>query len=219
MIISVEEFEKYNGVQDDDRGFLVSLIRAAEEVAADYLGYAPEYQLRRETHDGTGAEYLPVRARPVRAAAYVAIAGAAVPLERVEFTDDRLYLRGGLFPRGRRNVEVRYTAGYQFERAPAVLSGGAAAGAGADVLSGGAAAGGGADGALCGGDAATYSGQPAYLIKNVVLRIASLMLTETGQNIGITSKSFGDSGTRAYLNNTEYAKYLLPIARYKLLVV
>ena len=41
MIITVEEFQKYNSVQDDDTGFLVSLIRAAEEAVSDYLGYDP----------------------------------------------------------------------------------------------------------------------------------------------------------------------------------
>jgi hypothetical protein len=218
MIVSLEEFKKYNGVDDKDAEFLASMVRSAEEVTANYLGYRPEYQLRKETQDGHGADYLLTRARPIRAVSRITIGGALVPVQRISFEEDKIVLRTGIFPQGRRNVELNYTAGYEFFAGGREVGGGRAGGGGQDTLSGGTAAGGGV-GLLDGGNAQTFSDEPAYLIKNVVLRIASLMLTETGQNIGVTSKSFGDSGTRTFINNTDYARYLLPIAQYKVLVI
>jgi hypothetical protein len=57
------------------------------------------------------------------------------------------------------------------------------------------------------------------IIKLTVLRIASLLQTESDNNIGITSKSFADSGTRTFLNTTDYYKYLIPISFYKLITI
>jgi len=53
------------------------------------------------------------------------------------------------------------------------------------------------------------------LIKTTILRIAALMLTEANNNIGITSKSFGDN-TRAFQNLTDYSKYLAPASMYRI---
>lgn len=55
------------------------------------------------------------------------------------------------------------------------------------------------------------------LMKLTVLRIATLLQSESDSNIGITSKSFGDAGTRVFQNYTNFDKYLLPLSRYKLL--
>jgi hypothetical protein len=57
------------------------------------------------------------------------------------------------------------------------------------------------------------------IIKMTVLRIASILQSESNQNIGVSSKSFGDSGTRTFINYTDYSKYLLPISIYKILVI
>lgn len=53
------------------------------------------------------------------------------------------------------------------------------------------------------------------LIKTTILRIAALMLTEANNNIGITSKSFGDN-TRTFQNLTDYSKYLAPASMYRI---
>jgi hypothetical protein len=55
------------------------------------------------------------------------------------------------------------------------------------------------------------------IILTTILRIATLLQTESDSNIGVTSKYFGDSGTRTFVNNTDYSKYLLPISQYKLI--
>jgi hypothetical protein len=57
------------------------------------------------------------------------------------------------------------------------------------------------------------------IIKMTVLRIASILQSESNQNIGVSSKSFGDSGTRTFINYTDYSKYLLPISIFKNLVI
>lgn len=54
------------------------------------------------------------------------------------------------------------------------------------------------------------------IIKETCLRIAGLLSTEVG-NIGITSKSFQDSGTRTFTNTTNFDRYLFQISNYRLL--
>jgi hypothetical protein len=57
------------------------------------------------------------------------------------------------------------------------------------------------------------------IIRMTVLRIASLLQTESSGNIGVQSKSFADSGTRTFTNYTNFDKYLLPISIFKLIVI
>jgi hypothetical protein len=57
------------------------------------------------------------------------------------------------------------------------------------------------------------------IIKMTVLRIASLLQTESSGNIGITSKSFADSGTRSFINTVDYSRYLIQLSNYKILVI
>jgi hypothetical protein len=57
------------------------------------------------------------------------------------------------------------------------------------------------------------------IIKLTGLRVAALLQDESSGNIGITSKSFGDSGQRSFVNYTSFDKYLISISRYKLLGV
>ena len=54
------------------------------------------------------------------------------------------------------------------------------------------------------------------IMKMTVLRIATLLQLESDSNIGVNSRSFGDS-TRTFLNTTNYDKYLIQCSRYKLL--
>ena len=47
-----------------------------------------------------------------------------------------------------------------------------------------------------------------------ILRIASLMLSEQGGNIGVTSKSFSDQ-SRTFVNYSNYNKFLNPLSIYR----
>jgi hypothetical protein len=57
------------------------------------------------------------------------------------------------------------------------------------------------------------------IFKQTQLRIASLLYQEADQNIGVTSKSFGDSGSRTFINYTNFDKYLSPLSKYSLVVI
>lgn len=57
------------------------------------------------------------------------------------------------------------------------------------------------------------------IIKMTVLRIAALLQTESDGNIGITSKSFADSGSRTFINTSNFDKYLIQISSFKILVI
>ena len=52
-------------------------------------------------------------------------------------------------------------------------------------------------------------------VQFVCMEIATLMEMEENQNIGINNKSFGDSGSRAFLNVVDYSKYLHRLGIYK----
>ena len=49
-----------------------------------------------------------------------------------------------------------------------------------------------------------------------ILRIATLMLSETDGNIGLTGKSFADN-SRTFVNYSNYRKYLEPVAGYRVM--
>lgn len=53
------------------------------------------------------------------------------------------------------------------------------------------------------------------LIKIVCKEIATLLQLEENQNIGVNNKSFGESGTRTFLNVTNFDPYLKKLSRYK----
>jgi len=55
------------------------------------------------------------------------------------------------------------------------------------------------------------------IIKLTILRIASLLQTESDSNIGVTSKSFGDSGNRTFVNTVSFDKYLIQISQYRVI--
>ena len=52
------------------------------------------------------------------------------------------------------------------------------------------------------------------VVKLTILRIATLMLMEGGENIGVTGKSFADN-SRTFIQYTNYMKYLTPIQTYR----
>jgi len=52
------------------------------------------------------------------------------------------------------------------------------------------------------------------IIKLTALRIAGCMAAESDGNIGISSKSFTDAGSRVFLNS-KYDRYLEPVERYR----
>ena len=52
------------------------------------------------------------------------------------------------------------------------------------------------------------------LVKTTILRIATLMLMEAGENIGVSGKSFADN-SRSFISYTNYSKYLNPLQTFR----
>ena len=52
------------------------------------------------------------------------------------------------------------------------------------------------------------------IVRLTILRIATLMLMEGGENIGVSSKSFADN-SRTFISYTNYMKYLSPLQTYR----
>ena len=53
------------------------------------------------------------------------------------------------------------------------------------------------------------------IIQLTIMRIAAILQTEEQSNIGVTSKQFGDSGSRTFVNTVDFSKYLVQIAKYR----
>lgn len=54
------------------------------------------------------------------------------------------------------------------------------------------------------------------VIKTTALQIAALRQAESDGNVAVSSKSFGDSGTRVFLSTRNYSQFLFNISAYKL---
>jgi len=52
------------------------------------------------------------------------------------------------------------------------------------------------------------------IVRLTILRIATLMLMEAGENIGVSGKSFADN-SRTFKSYTNYNKYLNPLQTYR----
>jgi hypothetical protein len=61
---------------------------------------------------------------------------------------------------------------------------------------------------------AGYENVPGIIVMTA-LRIAGLLQTESGNNIGITSKTFGDEGSRTFYK-TKFDDYLVPLEKYRI---
>jgi len=52
------------------------------------------------------------------------------------------------------------------------------------------------------------------IVRLTIIRIATLMLMEAGENIGVSGKSFADN-SRSFISYTNYSKYLNPLQTYR----
>jgi hypothetical protein len=101
-----------------DTAVLQSLVTAESTRIQTWLGYNVASAAYVETRDGNGKAMLVFANAPVTAVASVAIwwqpVAALTPGEcsGYSFDANALYLAGGVFPKGRRNISISYTAGY-----------------------------------------------------------------------------------------------------------
>jgi hypothetical protein len=182
--VPLADFEKYTEAHDKPE-LLQSYLDAAENIVNAYLGYSPTLHAYDQNLDGTGTTGLQLQAKPVRDITGLEINGQSVPVTGFVVSGEFIYSAGTIFPEGKRNVKILYTAGW------------------GDVVD----------------DDENNGVHLPRIITMTVLRIAALLQSEGGANIGVTSKSFADSGTRTFVNTVNFDKYLVQISPYKLLTI
>lgn len=209
--ISVEEFQKYSNTFSDNIDLQQSYIDSAEDIVENYLGYSPTYKQYSSILNGSGTLSLVLKAKPIQSILQVLVDNVPVSLNNFTIDNETIY-SNIIFPIGEKNIKVWYFAGFTNtnEESDEILDGGNASSVYEDDTN--------YDIFDSGGANTTMYKMP-NIIKLTVLRIASLLQTESDSNIGVTSKSFGESGTRTFVNFTNFNKHLLPISKYKLLVI
>jgi hypothetical protein len=173
MIASIDMFNTYSGNFEDSPGAVLlktAFLTSAEEIVTSYLGFDPALQAYTDvTVSGTGMRRLYLPSRNIKAIEEITVGSAMVDRTLIVACDDHIRFADPetVFPYGVDNIRLGYTAGWEHDSMPAVI---------------------------------TLS----------ILRIATLMLSETGGNIGLTGKSFADN-SRTFINYSNYRKYLQPL--------
>jgi hypothetical protein len=205
-------FRTYTNIHQDDEQILLVYLDTAEAIVEQYLCYSPEYQQYTNRLNGNGGYAISLRAKPIHIIQEVIIDGVHVPVEQFYIEGQFLHSKEVIFSIGKgHNVVVSYTAGYDTVSTPTAND--------ED------------DTVIDGGDAFSEYGSESEtvgaliippmpsIITMTVLRIASILESESNSNIGVTSKSFGDSGSRSFINYTNFDKYLLPLSSYRILAI
>jgi len=221
-VITAGDLQKFNGVQIDNVEYLQVFVEIAQNMAEDFLGYGLGHRTYVRRADGNGRNWTRLEARPVSEILRVVIDGVDYPTNLFRVSNEFLYFRKGeTFPRGYENIQIVYNAGYQAINVSAGRDfDGGDSGTESDFTVGDADAATEAPVIDAGGALPGDGGNEVPpVIKSAIVRIAALMFQETNGNIGITGKSFGDSGSRTFTNYVNYQKYLMPISGYRLTVI
>ena len=166
MIVSVTQFDTYSGNYETATEVVAlktSMLKAAQEIVANYLGYSPESETRTDYVEGIGYNHLYLFAQPITAVTSVEYDGMTLLSSAYDICGNYLRLKQGVWPNGI-DVKVVYTAGWSAQTVPDVVS-------------------------------------------MTILQIATLMLEESGGNIGITGKSIAED-SKTFINYTNYDKWL-----------
>ncbi|MDR1956890.1 MAG: hypothetical protein LBQ30_08560 [Treponema sp.] len=208
---SIDLFKQYTGVTTDDTEILHYYLDSAESIVEQYLQYTPVYAQHTSILNGNGRYDLHLKAKPVHTIQEVLIGGTPEPVQQFQASGEVLYSKTKPFPFGQRNVIINYTAGYDPNHT-------GAAGDDADQLIDGGDAFSEYEAELDGGGALIIPPLPK-IITMTALRIAAILSSESNNNIGVTSTSFGESGGRTFISYTNFDKYLFPISAYRLLSI
>lgn len=173
MIITIEDLQKFTQVYPDDENSQQELfIQAASNIVCNYLRYNPEENEYNIFVNGNGANEIAIECKHLTELKEIKIDNEKINTDSVAFSDNLIFFKDkNIFPKGNKNINIVFKAGYK--EIPAI-------------------------------------------IKLTALRIAGILQTESNNNIGISSKSFADSGTRTFVNTVNFDKYLLQISDYRL---
>lgn len=118
-LITLAEYKAAMGISDSSGDTVLSLLITQVSAAIQsWLNRDLSSVVRSESRDGNGKDAMVLAEYPVTAVSSVVINGNIIPAAAnaqspgYEFSDTAIYLRGYVFDRGRRNVQLVYTAGY-----------------------------------------------------------------------------------------------------------
>jgi hypothetical protein len=233
MLATVQDFQNYTSVKVENPGEKIQpFLDSALEIVQNYLGYPFEINFTKEYVQGFGDNKLKLKHRPVNLVYSVAdIENPDEPIYEAVNSSGTDYIihdefvsfiNSMVFPK--KQLVVEYVYGYGLlDFAANVFGGGDASTTDFPITAFGGTAedftifftihGGGAN------NIGVIETEIPSIFKQTQLRIASLLYTEADSNIGITSKNFADSGTRTFINYTNFDKYLSPLSKYRLVVI
>ena len=145
-------------------------LQSAEQIVTGYLGFDPTLQEYNDVMlSGSGKRRLYLPIHQITELLIFVMNDTEIDPASFSLRDDFIYFKSStsVFIRGYDNILTSYTAGWETQGMPSVI---------------------------------TLS----------ILRIATLMLSETNGNIGLTGKSFADN-SRTFINYSNYRKYLQPL--------
>lgn len=211
----INQFQKYTNVFTDNIELQKAYLKSAKEIVEDYLGYKLKKGKYISVLNGNGTEVLQLLAKPIIQILSVEINENEIDLDEVYTINEYLYLKNGIFPMGR--ITVEYIAGYNINFSDnenegnnpdfgSIIDGGNADNIDENIE---------IDGNDNGTDKIKFD--LPNIILMTIFRIASLLQSESDSNIGVTSKSFGDSGNRTFVNTVNFDKYLIQLAKYRIM--
>jgi hypothetical protein len=229
MIISIADFENYTGKHVEDSAGLQMYIDSAADIIKNYIGYDPEATFNAEYIKGHNSNKLQLKHKPVNLVYKITDSLTDEVLFKAEHaltrnnyivSEEFVSFKSIIFPG--HTLIVEYISGYGAVDFPyyTIDGGKANTTVWAATYNCGFSDSEYGDNVIFGGYAANTGAvdMPA-IFKQTALRIAALLAMEANDNIGITSKQFGDSGSRTFINYTNFDKYLLPLSKYKLIVI
>lgn len=115
MIITVSEFNTYSGNMEtatDLANMKESLIKTAQEIVSEYLGYSVENCEHEDFISAIGQPELFLFGQPITSVLDLSLNGSAVPASDYTIRGRSLRLKAGVWPVGIDNVYCRYMAGW-----------------------------------------------------------------------------------------------------------
>lgn len=119
-LVDIQDVKDWLGVTDSSKDvILMGLIETATQAIEDFIGYPVLAGVRTETINGAGQDTMPLSNIPITAISSLTINDSTVPARAstsgsgYTFDKDFVYLDDYVFEKGRRNVAVSYTSGYE----------------------------------------------------------------------------------------------------------
>lgn len=120
MIVSLEQFNTYTGNYEDTAEVISmkeNMLRSAQEVVENHLGYKVESETRTDYVQGIGNNHLYLFAQPITEVDSVSYNGVTLLSTAYDICGKYLRLKEGVWPNGT-EIQVTYTAGWTTENVP-----------------------------------------------------------------------------------------------------